>query len=148
MKLRVLKRTRDGIAIFGFIFRMARRKSVFLLCLWWCRASRPGYQGCCGTLPVLQAAALYIRALLGGIKRTLEIYRRVDETTKNYPWSVPTREEKWHCQFSPRPESQALRPAQPNSLSQVGEKDFPAFLLCFPAHNFPPKKIGPFCQLN
>ena len=30
-------------------------------------------------------------------KRTLEIYRRVDETTKNYPWSVPTTEEKWHA---------------------------------------------------
>ena len=45
---------------------------------------------------ISRAAALYIRALLGGIKRTLEIYRRVDETTKNYPWSVPTTEEKWH----------------------------------------------------
>ena len=43
-----------------------------------------------------RAAALYIRALLGGIKRTLEVYRRVDDTTKNYPWSVPTAEEKWH----------------------------------------------------
>ena len=42
-----------------------------------------------------RAAALYIRALLGGIKRALEIYRRVDETTKIYPWSVPTME-KWH----------------------------------------------------
>ena len=39
---------------------------------------------------------LYIRALLRGIKRALEAYRRVDETTKNYPWSVPTTEEKWH----------------------------------------------------
>ena len=45
---------------------------------------------------ISRAAALYIRAVLGGIKRTLEIYRRVDETTKNYPWSVPTTEEKWH----------------------------------------------------
>ena len=45
---------------------------------------------------ISRAAALYIRALLGGIKRALEIYRRVDETTKNYPWSVPTTEEKWH----------------------------------------------------
>ena len=43
-----------------------------------------------------RAAALYIRALLGGIQRALEIYQRVDETTKNYPWSVPTTEEKWH----------------------------------------------------
>ena len=40
-----------------------------------------------------RAATLYIRASLGGIKRTLEIYRRVDETTKSYPWSVPTTEE-------------------------------------------------------
>ena len=40
---------------------------------------------------ISRAAALYIR-----IKRALEIYRRVDETTKNYPWSVPTTEEKWH----------------------------------------------------
>ena len=44
-----------------------------------------------------RATALYIRALLGGIKRALEIYRRVDETTKNYPWSVSTTEEKWHA---------------------------------------------------
>ena len=45
---------------------------------------------------ISRATALYIQALLGGIKRALEIYRRVDETTKNYPWSVPTTEEKWH----------------------------------------------------
>ena len=45
---------------------------------------------------ISRAAALYIRALLGAIKRALEIYRRVDETTKNYPWSVQTTEEKWH----------------------------------------------------
>ena len=45
---------------------------------------------------ISKAAALYVRALLGGIKRALEIYRRVDETTKNYPWSVPTTEEQWH----------------------------------------------------
>ena len=32
---------------------------------------------------ISRAAALYIRALLGGVKRTLEIYRRVDETAKN-----------------------------------------------------------------
>ena len=46
---------------------------------------------------ISRAAALYIRALLGGVKRTLEVYRRVDETTKNYPWSVPTTEERWHA---------------------------------------------------
>ena len=45
---------------------------------------------------ISKAAALYVRALLGGIKRTLEVYRRVDETTKNFPWSMPTTEEKWH----------------------------------------------------
>ena len=45
---------------------------------------------------ISRAAALYIRVLLGGIKRALEIYRRVDDTTKNYPWSVPTTGEKWH----------------------------------------------------
>ena len=45
---------------------------------------------------ISRAATLYIRALLGGIKRTLEVYRRVDDTTKNYPWSIPTTEEKWH----------------------------------------------------
>ena len=45
---------------------------------------------------ISRAAALYIRALLGGVKRALEIYRRVDETTKNFPWSVPSTEEKWH----------------------------------------------------
>ena len=45
---------------------------------------------------ISRAAALYIRALLGGIKRALEVYRKVDGTTKNYPRSVPTTEEKWH----------------------------------------------------
>ena len=45
---------------------------------------------------ISKAAALYVRALLGGIKRALEVYRRVDETTKNFPWSQPTTEEKWH----------------------------------------------------
>ena len=45
---------------------------------------------------ISKAAALYVRALLGGIKRALEIYRRVDEITKNFPWSTPTTEEKWH----------------------------------------------------
>ena len=39
---------------------------------------------------ISKAAALYVRALLGGIKRALEVYRRVDETTKNFPWSTPT----------------------------------------------------------
>ena len=43
-----------------------------------------------------RAAALYIRALLGGVKRALEIYRRVDETTQNHPWSIPMTEELWH----------------------------------------------------
>ena len=46
---------------------------------------------------ISRAAALYVRALMGGVKRALEIYRRVDETTKNFPWSVPTTEEKWHA---------------------------------------------------
>ena len=45
---------------------------------------------------ISRAAALYVRALLGGVKRTLEVYRRVDDTTKNYPWSALTTEEKWH----------------------------------------------------
>ena len=43
-----------------------------------------------------RAAALYVRALLGGIKRALEIYRRVDDSTKNFPWSAPTTEKRWH----------------------------------------------------
>ena len=34
--------------------------------------------------------------LLGGVKRTLEVYRRVDDTTKNYPWAALTTEERWH----------------------------------------------------
>ena len=42
------------------------------------------------------AAALCVRALLGGIKRALEVYRRVDDTTNSYPWSLPTTEEVWH----------------------------------------------------
>ena len=46
---------------------------------------------------ISKAAALYVRALLGGVKRALEVYRRVDETTKNFPWSLPTTEEKWHA---------------------------------------------------
>ena len=45
---------------------------------------------------ISRAAALYVRALLGGVKRALEVYRRVDDTTKNYQWAVPTTEEQWH----------------------------------------------------
>ena len=37
------------------------------------------------------------RTLLGGVQRALEIYRRVDRATDDYPWSVPTTEDKWHC---------------------------------------------------
>ena len=43
------------------------------------------------------AAALYARALLGEVKRALEVHRRVDETTNSYPWSQPTTEEVWHA---------------------------------------------------
>ena len=46
---------------------------------------------------ISKAAALYVEALLGGIKRALEIYQRVDETTSNYLWSKPSTEELWHC---------------------------------------------------
>ena len=35
---------------------------------------------------VLKAAALCIRALIGGIHRTLAIYRRGDHTTTRYDW--------------------------------------------------------------
>ena len=35
-------------------------------------------------------------SIVGRNKRTLEVYRRVDETTKDYPWSVPITEERWH----------------------------------------------------
>ena len=45
---------------------------------------------------ISRAAALYVRALLGGVKRALEVYRRVDDTTKNYPWATMTTEERWH----------------------------------------------------
>ena len=45
---------------------------------------------------ISKAATLYVRALLGGIKRALEVYRRVDDTINNYPWSLPTTEELWH----------------------------------------------------
>ena len=33
----------------------------------------------------------------GGLKRALEIYRRVEGTTKKHPWSAPTTEETWHA---------------------------------------------------
>ena len=45
---------------------------------------------------ISRAAALYVRALLGGVKRALEVYRRVDVVTHTYPWSAQTTEEKWH----------------------------------------------------
>ena len=45
---------------------------------------------------ISRAAALYVEALLGGVKRALEVYRRVDDTTKNYPWATVTTEERWH----------------------------------------------------
>ena len=44
---------------------------------------------------ISKAAALYARALLGGIK-TLEVYRRVDDSTSSNPWSIPTTEGLWH----------------------------------------------------
>ena len=46
---------------------------------------------------ISKATALYVRALLGGVKRALEIYRRVDDITKNHPWDAPTTEEIWHA---------------------------------------------------
>ena len=36
---------------------------------------------------ISKEAALYVRALLGGIRRTLAIYHRVDAITNSYPWS-------------------------------------------------------------
>ena len=45
---------------------------------------------------ISKAAAWYVRALLDGVKRALEVYRRVDNTTNSYPWSLPTTEEVWH----------------------------------------------------
>ena len=44
---------------------------------------------------ISKAAALYVRAL-GVIKRALEVYCRVDDTTNTYPWPLPTTEEIWH----------------------------------------------------
>ena len=49
------------------------------------------------TLPQNRSATLCVRALLGGVKRVLEVYRRVDETTNSYPWPLPTSEEVWHA---------------------------------------------------
>ena len=49
------------------------------------------------TLPTDLKGSCLARALLGGIKGTLEIYSRVDAVTKNYPRSQPTTEEVWHC---------------------------------------------------
>ena len=37
---------------------------------------------------ISRAAALYVRALLGGVKRALEVYRRVDVVTHTYPWAA------------------------------------------------------------
>ena len=41
---------------------------------------------------ISKAAALYVSALLGGVKRTLEVYRRVDHTTDSYSWCLATTE--------------------------------------------------------
>ena len=38
---------------------------------------------------ISRAAALYVRALLGGVKRALEVYRRVDDTTKKLSVGSP-----------------------------------------------------------
>ena len=46
---------------------------------------------------IAKAAALYVRALLGGVRRALEVYRRVDGAANSYPWSLPTTEEAWHA---------------------------------------------------
>ena len=45
---------------------------------------------------ISKAAALYVLALFGGIKRALEVYRRVGDTTNTCPWSLVTTEETWH----------------------------------------------------
>ena len=45
---------------------------------------------------ISEAAALYARALLGGVRRALEIYRRGDRVTNNYRWVDLTTEEQWH----------------------------------------------------
>ena len=34
---------------------------------------------------------------MGGVKRALEVYRRVDDATHSYPWPQPTTEEVWHA---------------------------------------------------
>ena len=46
---------------------------------------------------ILKAAALYVRALLGGVKRALEVHRRLDDIRNVYPRSLPTTEEMWHA---------------------------------------------------
>ena len=43
-----------------------------------------------------KAAALYAKALLGGVRRALDIYRRVDSVTNRYRWVDPTTEEQRH----------------------------------------------------
>ena len=45
---------------------------------------------------ISKAAALYAKALLGGVRGALEIYRRVDTVINCYRWVDPTPEEKWH----------------------------------------------------
>ena len=45
---------------------------------------------------ISKAAALYAKALLGGVRRALEIYRRCDSITNGYDWVTPTAEETWH----------------------------------------------------
>ena len=46
---------------------------------------------------ISRAAALYIRALLGGVKRvTCSLPDEWMIPQRNYPWSIATTEEKWH----------------------------------------------------
>ena len=42
---------------------------------------------------ISKAAPLYAKALLGGVRRALEIYRRL---TNGYDWVTPAAEEMWH----------------------------------------------------
>ena len=44
----------------------------------------------------LQAATLYSKALMGGMPRALEVYRRVDSVTRRYDWVTPTADKTWH----------------------------------------------------
>ena len=46
---------------------------------------------------VSKAAALYIKALLGGVRQSLEIYRRCDHVTDEYNWVQLSAEERWHA---------------------------------------------------